>query len=289
MDTKRKLDFVGFAREYCVYELGLNVGHAFEAYDDRTYTFYVLYWSPKTDFKLSYDFVGSRAQGMTRKKYKSAKNDVELRESDAVGGNGDCPVTKSLLESSDARIAYAVVHEKWHDSANGESVMENRMIEESAGNAMGFNECTEIVKRFHGSRSDEYRRSLEQKERHDALADAINPLVASLNELYESDRPYREMLREKRKTIRNFNRTFERIIGDRVANNADIADYYTYTALYPLTDDIYSRHGWERSREIFLSAMKKTKSKGFYAGVEELLKYSDLDKGQYRNVINVIV
>lgn len=279
-----KIKLIDFARKYSIETLGFNVGHAFEKEDYSIDSYYWIMFSPKTKLRLDYKMFSNKLQAKQAEAKLSSEYDTDVRGS--KGHSGDCVIIKSLVLSDSERIAYVVVHEKWHNFVNDISSPENRLIDEAAARAIGFNESMNIMKKSYGMNS-EYWSATEEREESRAESIALNALARSLYELYESDKLESEILKEKQKALRYFNMTYGKKLGYNIKNNADFCDQYMYTALYPLTDRIYQKYGKE-AIPLFVTSMRIAKEQGFNAGVNELLKYYDgLDTGIYKKAFNI--
>ncbi len=287
MAVPGKRELVEFSRRYAVELLNFNVGHSFEAESDGTYACWALQWSPRTELRLYNDDFDSKSDAMKKSMDLLEEYDVMGRPLEAYGGAGTCPVTKSLLSMPSHEIASTVVHERFHDKVSWFRKMEeNLMIEESAADVLGINESIKIMRLLYGLDSQEYKEAVACKERNMERAKAIRSLVEDLDSLYISGKPRFEILEEKKRMLDDFNLSYKELVGTKIDSNAVLCSFYTYDALWQLADDIYMSHNF-RAKEIFVGAMKVAKFLGFEAGVDELLKYSSLDKKDYKRAINV--
>lgn len=283
-NENQTMEFIDFTKMYSIETLGLNKDHGFEKQSKRMRAVYFVCWAPKGELKYDYKLFKSKFLAQLMKCVKSLRNYAYVREAEAYGGM-DCPITPSLLESTPSRIAYVVPHEKWHCSVIDYSCSENLMMEESTGNAIANNEAVNMVENFYGKDSEEYKEAVDDREYYRKRAKLSKMLVEELNKLYETmdfdEKDVKGILSKYNKLSEE---TLDREGWDSVV---DVLDDYSYDALYPLAEDVYLRHGYEKSREIFILALGLAQKNGFEHGVKELLKHSELDEKEYMRVINI--
>lgn len=277
--NKEKIDFINFVKKYAIEELGFNKDNSFERHDPNLEEVYYLSWSPKTKLKICYaPYESSYEAEQQFNNIRKMGYDVVLYALEAIGDE-NFPITESLLKDTPERIAYTILHEKWHNfSSEYTSNWKNcGIIDESCGHTIGLNEAINIVKQFYGTDSEELKKAVKQLEDRKERGKKIKLLAEELNELYQSEKSEPEILKEREKICKKY---------DWEANNADIGFYYPYYALFGLTNSIYSTYNRKKSIEIFISALKVA-NKDFKEGIEELLKYYDGNKEEYRKVFNV--
>ncbi len=292
LDEKREL--IKFAIKYSKENLGFNIGHAYEKYNNSGHSYHLVLWSSRTKLERNRRSFDNKRLAEDKIKELSTRNkDIRYRTSVGFGGADEyCTITKSFLMKSPSRIAEGIIHEKWHDFIKKFRCTEkNKIINESVACSIGYNESINIISHFHGSSSTEYKDAIETKEYNLTGSKITKCLAETLNELYTSSCNSilyeTEILNKKREILKKFNKQAEEKLGFIYKNNAHVADWYTYDALLPLTDNIYKKHGNHKAIKIFINAMKIAKEEGFRNGVEELLKHSDSDKAEYRKVVNI--
>ncbi len=283
-----KRELVDFARTYSVDVLGLDIGDAFgKEGEDAANRRYAIYWSPRVGLKFCHKSFKNERDAKLEKEKLSLDYDVFSRTWNAYGGASDyMPVTRCFLRKSAKDIANAVPHEKWHDFIKKFDIPGNLMINEAVASALGVNSSISMTGQIYGKKSRQHMEAVAQRERKLAGSKLVNALVNDLINLYESEKPEVDVLREKKRILKGFNQS-EKPVDLKVRNNADLADRYVYCALFPLADNVYRRYG-PGSVVVFAVAMRKSRYEGFEAGVKELLKYyTGQDRECYRKTINV--
>ena len=295
-----KMKLIEFSRKYAVDRLGFDAGNAFEYVIDED-CYYALAYTSKIGFEYFKCLIFKKEDDVIQEKNKlSLDNDVSLRYVEGYGGGGIgdyCQITKSLLNGYPERVVYMVLHEKWHDFVKDYALNERtRMIDEAAGDSIAFKEAINILKNFKYLNKYDYLFAISARRNILRQGNIVNGLFKHLYELYKLDKPSDEITEAKEKILRRFDIKAKIILGVNYRyitkqayfhNNASVADKYVYSALRPLTEDICNRHDTKRSIEIFAEAMKTAKKEGFNAGVEELLRHSDMTKDNLKNVVNI--
>ncbi len=239
-------DLVAFGRE----KLGLEFDGSFTRFSRRYRTANWLYAVSADGFvsalpsRETFAFSWNRDTLRRRERRLRAKgHHTYLYRAEAHGGRA-CPITPSLLEATQARQAYVVLHEAWHATLRLEGIRMPYALEEATGRVVGVMGAVHFAQaRGEKDLLDEVR---AQALAWGAMARFVNRVYGRLDRLYRRGVPVREQRRALKEVqragdaLRRRTRSaWEREELTREINNAFLFRYHDYTRYYPLALRVY--------------------------------------------------
>ncbi len=273
-DTKEKLRLVLAVREYARDRLKMNVrgSYASFSYVDRPDLSFLLTAAPQTELK-PYTWWFLIVGRMPYKGYFSKKDveaaaadlqaqgyDTSIRSTAAFSTLGwfDDPLLSHLLRYDKVTLAEVVFHELFHNTLY---VKGAGAFNESVATFVGGRAAIDFFREKFGADSPEHRRALEGWDEELEFSAFIEQLAGSLTELYSSDMPLEEKLREREKIFTQGRERWERRIADKPShrfrnfpkqplNNAVMIHYMLYMKDLRLFDEVYHGQGEDLAKTI---------------------------------------
>jgi hypothetical protein len=265
--NREKLEFIEYCKKYAD-GLGLK-GKIFETVDESKLYYHSLTYCPRTKFILNKKIANSLEELQRLERSLSPQYEIFYKKIVAYGGP-QVPVTKRLLESSFPKITSAILHEKWHRSVREYYSGKNLMIDEACAEVVSWHHTQKILTDYFGLDSKEMEAFMDKFSRLKNDIKIINSLVPQLYDVYHSNMSLKEKEKIRKNLVEEKNKDMR--YWKLIPNNAQILEFYIYTALYPLCEDVYLRN--RGSIKILKKSLKWSKMLGLKAGIRYLLKNS---------------
>ena len=253
--AQRRLSPEGVARQAVIAEiksvqqsLGFEPTRNFLQHSHETEAIYRCYYTRK--FELPETYEGLRLREGTRHgcALDESKYDVFFYPIEAVA-SGDAPVTGSLSQASEERLAVVVSHEDFHNQDSLQKLPE--AMREAAATLVGFLTAAEYAREKSGAGSEQHARLAREAELFLHKARIVNAYHTRASRLYENLRrgmtsegvahaekiKLFEDLAQECSALDLSPATFNRC--PSVLNNAALAFDRTYTKDYPLVYELY--------------------------------------------------
>jgi predicted aminopeptidase len=273
-ESKEKLRLVLAVREYARDRLNMTVGGSYTSfsYVDRPDLSFILTAAPQTELKpytwwfLVVGRVPYKGYFAKKDAEAAAANlqargyDTSIRSTAAFSTLGwfNDPLLSHLLRFDKITLANVVFHELFHNTLY---VKGAGAFNESVANFVGGRAAIEFFRDKSGDGSAEHRHALEAWDEELEFSAFIQRLAGALTELYGSDLPLQEKLREREKIFAQAKEQWSGRVAEKPShrfrnfskqslNNAVMIHYMLYMKELRLFEEIYEAQGKDLARAI---------------------------------------